>query len=436
MNKIKFDFVKYASLNMVAMLGVSIYILADTYFISKALGDIGLTALNFAIVIFALIQGVGLMIGIGGAIDFSLKKSEDNEAEKTSFQDALFIGAFFSSVFLLVGFFFTTQLSLFLGAKGEVLGLTKTYVSTILVFSPFFILNNIALAFARNDNAPRLAMIAMIVSSCSNIILDYLLMFPLSMGIFGAALGTGLSALISLSVLTIYLKDNHRSFRLNKCKLEVKKLVRIMVLGLPACVTELASAITLFTFNLVILKIAGNIGVAAYGIIANVAIVAIALFTGLAQGIQPLVSNYYGKSDRHGLRTILKYSLFTAFLLAIAMYFIIFMYSTNIISVFNGQGNEVLATIAETGLIIYFTGFVFAGINIVLISFFSATSNTDKALLISMLRSSLILIPAVVLLSFRFGIYGVWVSFVMTELSVTMFLVISHRRYVTMKFKN
>jgi putative MATE family efflux protein len=402
------------------MVGVSIYILADTYFISKALGAIGLTALNFAIVIFTLIQGVGIMVGIGGAIDFTLRKSENNNSEKTSFQSTLFIGLLFSAIFLWIGFFFTTQLSLFLGADGDTLALTRTYISTLLRFSPFFILNNIVLAFVRNDNGPRLAMIAMIVSSFSNIILDYILMFPLSMGIFGAAIATGLSPIISLAILTAHLKYNSKSFRLNKFKLEIKRLVRIMILGLPACVTEFASSITLFTFNIVILKIAGNIGVAAYGIIANVAIIATALFTGLAQGIQPLVSNYYGKSDRNGLRTILKYSLITAFSLAVMIYLIISIYSNHIVSVFNGENNEVLATIAETGLIIYFTGFIFAGINIVLISFFSSTSNTTKAMVISILRSSLFLIPVVLLFSILFDIYGVWLSFVITEGGVTV----------------
>lgn len=358
------------------------------------------------------------MVGIGGAIDFTLRKS-DNNSENTSFQSTLFIGLLFSAIFLLIGFFFTTQLSLFLGADEDTLVLTRTYISTILSFSPFFILNNIILAFVRNDNSPRLAMIAMIVSSFSNILLDYIFMFPLSMGIFGAALATGVSPIISLAILTAHLKYNSKSFRLNKCKLEIKRLVRIMILGLPACVTELASAITLFTFNIVILRIAGNIGVAAYGIIANVAIIATALFTGLAQGIQPLVSNYYGKSDRNGLRAILKYSLFTAISLAVMIYLIIAIYSSHLVSVFNGQNNEVLATIAETGLIIYFIGFIFAGINIVLISFFSATSNTAKAMVISILRSSLFLIPVVLLFSFFFGINGVWLSFVITEGGVT-----------------
>lgn len=420
MKKIRLDFLRYTSLNILAMVGVSIYILADTYFISKALGAIGLAALNFAIVIFTLIQGVGLMIGIGGAIDFTVRKSERGNSGETSFLHALLVGLLFSMIFILLGLFFPTQLSLFLGADEVTLAPTRSYIITILGFSPFFILNNIVLAFARNDNNPRLAMIAMIVSSFSNIILDYIFIFPLSMGIFGAAFATGLSPIISLCILTTHFKHSSISLQLFKCKLEVKRLVRILILGLPSFVTEFASAITLFTFNIVILKIAGNIGVAAYGVIANVAIIATALFTGVAQGIQPLISNYFAKSDRSGVRNVLKYSLVTSLVLSITIYLMIFIFSGNIVSVFNSQNNKVLATIAESGLKIYFTGFVFAGINIVLISFFSATSNTIKAMTISILRSSLLLIPTVIFLSVFFGVYGVWVAFVITELAVTV----------------
>ena len=95
MKKTKSDFFKYTSFNIIAMVGVSVYILADTFFISKVLGAVGLAALNFSIVIFTLIQGIGLMAGIGGAIDFSIKKSEKNSSGKTSLYNALSIGMLF-----------------------------------------------------------------------------------------------------------------------------------------------------------------------------------------------------------------------------------------------------------------------------------------------------------------------------------------------------
>ena len=419
MKKIKSDFFKYTSLNIIAMIGVSIYILADTFFVSKALGAVGLAALNFSIVIFTLIQCVGLMAGIGGAIDFSIKKSEKNSSGKISLYNALFIGMLFSAIFIVAGSFFTTPISLFLGADKYTLNLTKTYISTILWFSPFFILNNIVLAFVRNNNCPKLAMMAMVISSFSNIVLDYIFMFPLKMGIFGAAFATGLSPVISLLILATHFRCNSKNFQISEVKIAISGVTRVITLGFPSFITELASAITLFIFNILILKIEGNIGVAAYGIVANVAIVVVAIFTGLAQGIQPLISNYYSRVNKSGVLITLKYSLATSLILSTIIYTVIFIFSNNIVSVFNSENNELLKKIAENGLKIYFTGFIFAGINIVLISFFSATSKTSNAMAISVSRSSFLLIPVVIALSVFFGINGIWVSFVATELCVT-----------------
>ena len=204
MKEIKNIFLKYVSLNVIGTIGLSCYILADTFFVSKALGDIGLASLNFSISIFSIMQGIGLMIGIGGATDYSIKKQQRDNSNNTAFTYSLVMGAVMSLIFIIIAIFFIEPLSKFLGADKITLPLTKTYLTTILSFSPFFILNNILLAFIRNDNDPKLSMIAMLVSSFSNIILDYVFMFPFSMGIFGAAFATALSSIISLGILSIH----------------------------------------------------------------------------------------------------------------------------------------------------------------------------------------------------------------------------------------
>lgn len=418
------DFFKYTSTNMIAMLGVSLYILADTFFIARALGPVGLTALNFAIVIYSVIQGLGLMIATGGAIDFSMRYSKGSEAGDKPFRHTLLLGAAFGLLCILTGILLPEAISRLLGADAQTLGPTKTYITLILWFAPVFILNNILIAFVRNDQDPGLAMGAMIVSSLSNIVLDYFFMFPLGMGMFGAALATGLSPLISISILLLHYRLRSSRFHLTNGPLETSRLLRILQLGVPSLITELAVSVTLFTFNLVILRLAGNLGVAAYGIIANVAIIATALFTGLAQGIQPLASQYHGKGQGASLRTLLKLSLVFALAMAIGTILVVFAWTTQIAGIFNSQNNQELAAMAESGLKIYFTGFLFAGLNIVMITFLAATLRTRQAILISVLRSSLILIPAVLILSGLFQLKGVWGSFLFTELLVSLLTVL------------
>ncbi|EGT3617484.1 MATE family efflux transporter, partial [Clostridium perfringens] len=312
MKELKLKFMKYVSLNVMGMIGLSCYILADTFFVAEALGTVGIAALNFSISIFSILQGIGLMIGIGGATDFSISKEEKSNSNNKSFTHAIVIGALASLIFIIVAIFFTKQLGILLGADETTLPLTQVYLTTILSFSPFFILNNILLAFIRNDKNPKLSMIAMLVSSFSNIILDYIFMFPLSMGIFGAALATGLSPIISLCILSSHFIFKKQSFHLAKCKIHFRRILRIISLGFSSFVGELASAIALITFNLIILKIEGNVGVAAYGIVANVALIATAIFVGISQGVQPLASKYYSKKDMLSVNLILKYTIITS----------------------------------------------------------------------------------------------------------------------------
>lgn len=428
MEKVKSNFIKYVSLNVIGMIGVSCYILADTFFIAKALGTAGLASINLSISIFSIMQGMGLMIGIGGATDFSIRKQLDKDQSNKSFMQSIYIGAFVSLIFIIIAMFFTVPLSRLLGADKTTLPLTKTYLTTVLSFAPFFILNNILLAFIRNDHNPKLSMIAMIVSSLANIVLDYIFMFPFSMGMFGAAFATGLSPIISLGILSTHFISKKQSFHLIRCKVQVERILRIMSLGFSSFIGELASAISLITFNLIILKIEGNTGVAAYGIIANIALVATAIFVGIAQGLQPLASDYYSKGSFRSVNRILRYAIMSALMFSVVIYGTIFIFANPIVSLFNSENNIQLNLLAVEGVKLYFIGYLFAGINIVAAAFLSATSNAKEAMVISILRSCMILIPSVLIFSILFDMTGVWSSFVITELLVFVLTMIFLKR--------
>ncbi|UPA32246.1 MATE family efflux transporter [Terrisporobacter glycolicus] len=417
MEKLKVKFMKYVSLNVMGMIGISCYILADTLFVSKALGTVGLASLNFSIPVFSIIQGIGLMIGIGGATDYSINEQQ-KISNNTSFTQSLYLSGIMSIVFVLLGGFFAKDLSTLLGADETTLSLTKTYLTTIMLFAPFFICNNILLAFVRNDNNPKLSMIAMLTSSLANIILDYVFMFPFSMGIFGAAFATSLSPIISLCILSIHFTQKNQNIHFVKSKILFSKFYHIMTLGLSSLIGELTSAISLITFNLIILRIDGNTGVAAYGIVANVALIATSIFTGISQGIQPLSSEYYGRGDMTLVNRILRYSMTTTIIFAVLIYTIVCIFTNEIVAIFNSEQNMKLMMIASQGMKIYFLGYLFAGINIVSSAFFSSISKAKQGMIISILRSALILIPAVLLLSIFFKMDGIWYSFVITELAV------------------
>ena len=329
-------FIKYASLNVLGMIALSCYILADTFFVSKALGANGLTALNLAIPVYSFINGSGLMIGMGGGTKYSIFKSQKNKDRADQiFTNGAAMTAMMAGIFFLLGLFAAGPLIRLLGADDTVYEMGKTYLRVILMFAPMFMTNNLLLCFIRNDGAPQLSMTAMIVGSLSNVVLDYVFMFPLNMGIFGAAFATGLAPVISIGILSSYLLRKRNQFHLKKCRILPNLILGIFSSGLPSLVTEVSSGIVMIVFNMIILGLAGNTGVAAYGVIANLSLVVISIYTGISQGIQPLMSSYYGSGNRKNISSTLRYAMCAVVLVSALIYLAIFFGADTIASVFN-----------------------------------------------------------------------------------------------------
>ena len=415
------EFLKYSSLNVLGMIALSCYILADTFFVSKALGADGLAALNLAIPVYSFINGSGLMIGMGGGIKYSIAKSQGaaQRADQT-FTNSAVLTAVIAACFFLTGLLASGPLALLLGADGTVYEMTRTYLQVILLFAPMFMTNNLLLCFIRNDGAPQLSMAAMITGSLSNVVLDYVFMFPLGMGIFGAVLATGLAPVISILVLSPYLLRRKNQFHLRKCRISGKLALGIFSSGLPSLITEVSSGIVMIVFNTIILGIAGNIGVAAYGVIANLSLVVMSIYTGISQGIQPLLSSSYGTGNRKKTQSVLRYALVSAVLISVVVYVCVFFGADPIAAVFNSEQNATLQSIAVTGLKIYFTACVFAGFNIILSVYFTSTENALPAHIISILRGFVVIIPMAFLLSAAAELTGVWAAFPATELIVSL----------------
>lgn len=415
------EFAKYTSLNVLGMIGLSCYILADTFFVSKGLGANGLTALNLAIPIYSFINGSGLMLGMGGATKYSILKSQDKTRDANrAFTNTVLFTLGLALVFFAIGVFLSGAITRLLGADDIVYQMSKTYLQVILLFAPMFMLNNVLLCFVRNDGAPQLSMLAMIGGSLSNIILDYIFIFPCNMGIFGAVLATGLAPIISMLILSPYFLKKRNQFQLIRCSISWKLISNIVSTGLPSLITEISSGIVIIVFNKIILGLQGNTGVAAYGVIANLSLVVISIYTGVAQGIQPILSKNYGTGNKKDIKQILRYSLVTVLAVSGIVYSSVFFGADFIASIFNSEQNALLQSIAVTGLKIYFTACVFAGVNIILSVYFTSTEHARPAHIISLLRGFIVIIPMAFLLSSIGGMIGVWFTFPTTELIVAI----------------
>lgn len=419
---------KYVSQSVLGMIGVSVYILADTYFISRGFGSDGLAVLNLTLPIYGLIYAVGQMIGIGFSIIYSLAKAQGARSEALFMQGIRWC-ALFSIPFILIGIFSPDGLLRLFGADAALAQMGKNYIRLILCFSPVFMMNYIFTAFARNDNAPTLAMAGALAGSLYNIVFDYVFMFPLGLGYTGAAMATVGCPIVSMLICLLHFAGKENSVGFKMEKLSVSKLLKACSVGMSGFVGEFSSAVISAVFNFLMLNLVGNVGVAAYSVIANIALVCVCIFNGIAQGMQPLFSESYGHAHAKELRFLLRFGIGIVLTVAVFFQFLSFGFAAKLVSVFNTRGDLQLAAYAESGLRLYFLGFLGAGINIILIAYYSATGNARPVIIGSLLRGMIFISLFAILFARLFGVTGVWLSYIAAEAAtLAVIAAMSHKK--------
>lgn len=212
-------------------------------------------------------------------------------------------------------------------------------------------------------------------------------MFPVGMGLAGAALATAISPAVSMAVCLLHYLSDKNTIRLVRKIPSLRKLT-------TACI----------------------LGVAAYGIVANLALVGTALFNGLSQGLQPLASTIHGKWDLDGEKRIYRHSLQIGIGIAFFLVAIVVLFADSLVAIFNHENSAVLASYAQQGLRLYFLGFLVASVNIVRAGFYSATGKGLLSSAISLSRGVVAIVVFAFVLSKMLGITGVWLAFPAAEI--------------------
>ena len=410
-------FLRYVPLHVVGMLALSCYILADTFFIANGVGQNGLTALNLVLPVYSFISGVGLLFGMGGATQYTIAASAGDLVQaRRFFSLTLILGVCTGMALLFAGAICAGPICGVLGADQEILPLAMGYLRMILLFAPAFILNNVLLCFVRNDGAPKRAMAAMLTGSLSNIVLDYLFIFPMQLGMFGAAFATCLAPVISIAVLSGHLRSRRSGLHWTRLHAPLHVAAKIVSVGISSFITEFSSGIVMLVFNFLILSLAGNTGVAAYGIVANINLIAVAIFTGISAGMQPLISRFYGAAERGALKRTFFWAAGLSVLLGLGMYAGLAFFADPLTALFNRNEDAGLARLAAEGIRLYFPLLCMTGVNIVSASLFASVSVSTGSFVISILRSVVFVVGLVPLLSKIGGLRGVWYTVPCTEL--------------------
>lgn len=405
--KISKLFFSFAIPSTLSMLVISLYNIADAIFITRGVGSDGVAAVNIGYPIINFTVALSLMFGIGGATLIAFKKN-DIEYQNKCFSHIILLNIIVYVIVATGIFVFTEPLMKTLGANDELMPLIKGYMYPCTV-STFFLMLSMSLnAVVRNDNAPKRAMVSMFIGAALNIVLDYIFIFKFHFGIVGGAVATAISQIISALYLCKHFIGSTFRFKMSWKILDFRLIKRLLFIGFPSFVLEFAVAVITVLLNIAFMKTAGVFGAAAYGIIGYSFMFFRMLFTGLSQGIQPIVSYNYGVKKFKRVRKTFIFAHKVCFITSLVSLALVFVFSKSVVGIFTDD--TPLIKEAAKGFILYSIAITFLGFNFVNIAYLQAVESPFISNVICMSRSFVFVFIALMILPKILGINGIWLA--------------------------
>ena len=407
-------FLKYLIPSVSATFVTSIYILADTVMIGRGVGAVGIAALNLLLPLFSLFFGTGVLLGVGGGVLFSISKGKGEEQEAKGYFTVGFVCAVLFSLFYVAGgFLFFEPVTTFLGNNESMSELVEQYGRILVAGAPAFLFSAFLQAFVRNDKAPKVAMAAVISGGVSNVVLDYIFIFPMKMGMAGAAAATVIGSLVTILILLSHFFSPSNTLKFAG-KLSIGKAGKVISNGVSSFLIEMSGGIIIFLFNRQLLAYVGNLGVVVYGIISNSALIVSSVSNGIAQAAQPLMAVNFGAGNEKRIRETRKYALSAEFVSGI-LFMAAGLFFPHVITEIFVEPDETILTQAIPAVRVYFLSFTAMGANLLFSTYFQSVMKPLYALVICLLRGIVLSGSLVFLLPAVFSVNGIWLTMPVTE---------------------
>jgi putative MATE family efflux protein len=408
-------FLKYLIPSLFGLMLMAINILVDGLFVSHGVGEPALAGVNIASPIYSVILSVSLWIGMGGATLYSIALGQQNprRAQKI-FTHALVLALLTTGSIIGLCLVFELQLAYLFGATDAIVFYVVDFLHIILVFGLVLVLENILSIFIRNDGNPNLAMLGLVVTSVVNIILNYVFIFIFHWGVKGSAYATIIGTFIGILVLLTHFWTSKNQLRVVRTKLDLPMLGNIFVIGFPSFIVEGTFAVMIIAFNITFSHHTGETGLVAYSVVNYMHAVLIMLFIGVGVAVQPITSYYHGAKLYQRMGQIVSIGLRTGFGLGIALFVFGLVGKELIIDMF-GIAEPQIIEYAKIGIVYFFSGYLFLGINSVLVQFYQSIEKTRIATLITLSRSAILFIPLLWIMPNLFGENAIWLAFPVAE---------------------
>lgn len=415
--------IKYVVPTILSNVCIALFTIVDSAFVGRGVGTNALGALNLIGPFILAANALMMLINIGGATIFAvcIGKGETDEANKV-FRHGMFFLVCFSAFISVTGVFFTDTICSLLGA-GETFH--QMAVEYLFIYSLFYIPSGISLGlqnYCRNDGAPGLVGMTVFITTACNIFGDWLMIFPLNMGVKGAAIATGISQSIGLFIMLTHFVRKQGILRFGKTKLEGSLFKDIIIHGFPEGVGQLANPVMILCMNLVLVDMVGDVGVNAFSIICFIATFSTSVFYGASGGLQPLLGQSYGAKNEKEIKFYFHVGLGICGLGSILVTALIILLCKPICIMF-GADTVTIEYILEV-IPKFSMGFIAMSFNVMISAYLYSTERSLDSTVISVLRSIIVSSSVILLLPKVFGANVIWFTFLIYEAIVLIVAIV------------
>ena len=409
--------IKFTIPTIFMMIFTSIYGIVDGIFVSNFVGAEPFAAVNLIYPAIMVLGAFGFMIGTGGSALVSKTIGEgDKEKANRYFSMLIYLLIVIGIILATIGIIFMEPISKLLGADNTLLNDCVIYGRMLLVFLVPFVLQNSFQGFLIVAEKPTFGLIVSVLAGVTNMILDFVFMYLLRMGVFGAALATGISQTVGAVIPLIYFsKKNNTVLRFVKTKFELKPIIKTCTNGSSEMLTNLSMSLVNILFNAKLISSFGSDGVVAYGIIMYVGFIFIGTYLGYSFGVAPIISYHYGAGNKDELKNLLKKSIRLLIFTSIVMTFLAEISAGALAGIFVSYDKELLE-FTTLAIRLFSTSYLISSFNIFASSFFTALNNGLVSAVISFLRTLVFQIIMIFLMPAIFGINGIWLAVTVAEL--------------------
>ena len=408
---------------LLGTLSISAMTTIDGIFVGHGVGSEGVAAVNIIGPIYQIFSGIGLMLGAGCSVVVSIHMARQQiKAARMNLTQALLFSTLLTAVICVLAMLFPEWSARMLGASETLLPQASDYLFWIMPSYVFQMWSLIGLFIIRLDGAPNVAMWCNIVSALMNIVLDWVMIFPLGWGVKGAAIATSISIMTGGVIALAYLLFYARTLKPVLPKLSRKSLCLSLRnigyhcrIGSPSLLGEMTLAVLIFMGNLMFMKYLGDDGVAAFGIACYYTPFFFNIGNAVAQSAQPIISYNYGISRRDYVAKARRLLLATSLLCGIVVMVLFLLVPHLLVALFLNP-DSTAAHIAQDGFPYYSIGIPFFILNVAIVGYCQSIERMKAAMTFVFLRGTGLLIPVFLLLPLLLGTEGIWLSMPLAEM--------------------